>query len=68
MEVTNRFNGLDLHNKNNKLWMEVHNIYRGRPKPSPQKRNATNELTERLYNSLRKEEKKSKEKGKDIPN
>ena len=72
VEVRNRFNGLDLIDREpDELWTEVRDLYRRQgSRPSPWKRNAKrqNGCLRRPYKSLWKEEKwKAKEKRKDIP-
>ena len=72
VEVTNRFKGLDLIDRQpEELWMKVHDIVqRQGSNPSPRKRNTKrqNSCLRRPYKELRKERKqKANEKRKAIP-
>ena len=71
MEVTNRFKGLDLIDRVPKeLWMEVCDIVQEaliKTVPKKKKCKRQNGGLRRPYKELRKEEKQTKEKRKDIP-
>ena len=72
MEVTNRFKGLDLIDREpDELWTEVHDIVQEaviKIIPKKKKHKKAKWLSEETLQMLRKEEKqKAKEKRKDIP-
>ena len=72
VEVRNRFKGLDLIDRvPDELWMEVHDIVQEaviKTKPKKKKSKKAKWLSEEAYRQLRKEEqRKAKEKRKDIP-